>query len=69
MISVPSSRPRTPNFPTVGFQTLVVKNDQTPADSSAGRDSLTRKTKVMPTITRLNDVAAVASVGTPGRPR
>ena len=60
MISVPSSRPRTPNLPTVGFQRLVVKKFQIPVDSNAGRDSWIRKMKVRLTIARLTHAAPVA---------
>src|SRR5262249_15607233 len=57
---VPRSRPRTPNRPTLGPHTLVVKKSQTPDDCSAGQARRTRNTNVKATIRKLAEVAAVA---------
>ena len=69
MMMVPMSNPNTPKSPTVGFHTLVVKNESNPAFCSAGMDLIAKNRAVPPIMNRLTAAALAHNVRKMRSPR
>ncbi|CAB4533817.1 unannotated protein [freshwater metagenome] len=69
MMIVPMSSPNTPKSPTVGFHTLVVKNETKPAFCNAGTALIAKNRAVPPMMNRLTAAALAQSVRKMRSPR